>query len=393
MKTKKNIFLYMLFVFFSNLNIMSAFLSLYLSDVGLSLPAISSVFLLYQATKFIFEIPTGYVADYYGRKISGLTGMFLAILSYLMLIFMNGNVVMTYMFVFVQAVAYTFISGSVESLFVESIENEMLVRWNAVERIVFYLALALSASVGGGVIHNFGYTTAIIIDMLALIITTVAVFFMKENFKGEMKGRKKETGKREKIHLEGRQKTILLALYLIDFANAFSYVGVEDLYALYLQKFHLTSDMIGNIIALQLVVSSVFGLLTSKLQKRINKGMLICYFPVVRVLLTIPIYAFHLNVWLVPMLYLMQTILFTLYAPVKYELFQTTLEQKYRARALSFQSIMIACGAILFYGFSSFMEIYFSLAATVTVALGITFLLLIVSAILLKKTYRMNTEY
>lgn len=378
----------MLFVFFSNLNIMSAFLSLYLSDIGLSLPVISSVFLLYQATKFIFEIPTGYVADYYGRKISGLIGMFLAIVSYLILIFMNGNAVIAYVFVFIQAVGYTFISGSVESLFVDSINHEMLVRWNAVERIVFYAALALSALMGGGVIHNFGYITAIIIDVSALIITTCAILFMKENLLPE-KERKKEKGvKRERLHFTGEQKTILTALYLIDFANAFSYVGVEDLYALYLQKFNLTSDMIGIIIALQLVVSSVFGLLTAKLQKKINKRALICCFPLIRVLFTIPIYAFSLNVWMIPLLYLVQFILFTLYAPIKYELFQNNLEQKYRARALSFQSIMISCGAILFYGFSSVMEICFSLEVTVTAALLITFLLLIVSAILLKRVYK-----
>lgn len=385
MRVSKNIILYMLFVFFSNLNIMSAFLSLYLSDIGLALPVISSVFLLYQVTKFVFEIPTGYVADYYGRRVSGLVGIFLAIISYLILIFMNGNVIIAYVFVFTQAVAYTFLSGSVESLFVESIDHEMLIRWNAVERIVFYLALALSALIGGGVIHNFGYITAIMIDLLALVITACAIFFMKEDFKGEWKEQRKEKKKKERMHLGKTQKTVLIALYLIDFANAFSYVGVEDLYALYLQKFQLTSDMIGIIIALQLVVSSVFGLLTSRLQNKINKRALICCFPLVRVLLTIPIYAFHLNVWLIPLLYLVQYILFTLYAPVKYELFQKNLEKRYRARALSFQSIMISCGAILFYGFSSVMEIYFSLSATVTVALVITFLLLIVSAVLLRK--------
>ena len=386
MKTNnnKNIFLYMLFIFFSNLNIMSAFLSLYFSDIGLSLSVISSVFLLYQATKFIFEIPTGYVADYYGRKVSGLIGMFLAIVSYLILIFMNGNAFIAYVFVFIQAVGYTFISGSVESLFVDSINREMLVRWNAVERVVFYAALALSALLGGGVIYNFGYITAIIIDMLALVITTCAILFMKENFLTE-KNREREKGiKKERIHFTEEQKRMLTALYLIDFANAFSYVGVEDLYALYLQKFDLTSDMIGIIIALQLVVSSVFGLLTAKLQKKINKRVLICCFPLIRVLFTIPIYAFNLNVWMIPLLYLIQFSLFTLYAPIKYELFQNNLEHKYRARALSFQSIVISCGAILFYGFSSVMEIYFSLAVTVTVALVITFLLLTVSTILLK---------
>ena len=326
MKTKKNIKFYMLFVFFSNLNIMSSFLSLYLSDIGLSLSLVSSVFLLYQATKFLLEVPTGYVADRYGRKFSGILGMILMILSYLLLLTMNNQAITAYIFVFIQALGYTFISGSVESLFVDSIDNELLVHWNAVERIIFYFALALN------------------------------------------------------------QRNILFALYLIDFAKAFSYVGVQDLYALYLQQFGLTSNIIGIIIAFQFVISSLFGLLTPNLQKYMRNETLLYVLPAIQVIITIPAYALNINVWIVPFLYILQSIIFSLYAPVKYQLFQKNLDTSFRARALSFQSIMISMGSILFYGFSSIAGRYLALSHTVTIALVITLLLILVSSGILSKS-------
>lgn len=371
----------MFFVFFSNLNIMSSFLSLYLSDIGLSIASVSSVFFVYQATKFLFEIPTGFVADYYGRKISGICGMILMMISYLLLLIMNTQIFIAYLYVFIQAVGYTFISGSVESMFVDGIDNQLLVHWNAVERIIFYLALALSAVMGGTVIHRLGYFAAICIDVSALLVTTCMIAFMKEKKQDRQVIKKYEKGK---IYLEGNQRNILIALYLIDFANAFSYVGVEDMYSLYLQQFGLTSNIIGIIIAFQLVASSLFGLLTPYLQKYVKDYTLLYYFPIIRVIITIPAYALKVNVWFVPLIYLTQTILFTLYAPIKYQLFQKNLDISYRARALSFQSIMISMGSILFYGFSSIAAQYVSLASIVTIALVITVMLLFVSSVLLR---------
>lgn len=383
MKTKKNIKFYMLFVFFSNLNIMSSFLSLYLSDIGLSLSLVSSVFLLYQATKFLLEVPTGYVADRYGRKFSGMLGMILMILSYLLLLTMNNQAITAYIFVFIQALGYTFISGSVESLFVDSIDNELLVHWNAVERIIFYFALALSSVMGGIVIHNLGYSLAICIDIFALFVTTCTILLMKEK-KTENISPKKEKGQRYKLPVN--QRNILFALYLIDFAKAFSYVGVQDLYALYLQQFGLTSNIIGIIIAFQFVISSLFGLLTPNLQKYMRNETLLYVLPAIQVIITIPAYALNINVWIVPFLYILQSIIFSLYAPVKYQLFQKNLDTSFRARALSFQSIMISMGSILFYGFSSIAGRYLALSHTVTIALVITLLLILVSSGILSKS-------
>ena len=108
--------------------------------------------------------------------------------------------------------------------------------------------------------------------------------------------------------------------------------------------------------------------------------------PAIQVIITIPAYALNINVWIVPFLYILQSIIFSLYAPVKYQLFQKNLDTSFRARALSFQSIMISMGSILFYGFSSIAGRYLALSHTVTIALVITLLLILVSSGILSKS-------
>ena len=62
------VLLYMTFVFLSNFSTILYFLTVYLEFVGFSMVAISSMMIAYQVSKFILEVPTGYIADRLGVR-------------------------------------------------------------------------------------------------------------------------------------------------------------------------------------------------------------------------------------------------------------------------------------------------------------------------------------
>lgn len=64
----RTVLLYMTFVFLSNFSTILYFLTVYLEFVGFSMVAISSMMIAYQVSKFILEVPTGYIADRFGER-------------------------------------------------------------------------------------------------------------------------------------------------------------------------------------------------------------------------------------------------------------------------------------------------------------------------------------
>lgn len=59
----RTVLLYMTFVFLSNFSTILYYLTVYLEFVGFSMVAISSMMIAYQVSKFILEVPTGYIAE------------------------------------------------------------------------------------------------------------------------------------------------------------------------------------------------------------------------------------------------------------------------------------------------------------------------------------------
>lgn len=168
---------------------------------------------------------------------------------------------------------------------------------------------------------------------------------------------------------------ILLYLFLIDFSNAFSFVAIENLYPAYLENIGIQINLIGIFIAVQLLISASTGLFINRIRVHINDKILLYYLPFFRVLVILPIYIIKIPVIVIPVLFTLQFIVFVLYAPIKYSLFQKNIPNKYRATFISLSSQSIAFGAIGFYTFSSIMSIKFSINIIIVCALFITFLL------------------
>lgn len=370
-KNKNYIFyLYMAFVFLSNFNILSQFLSTFLSSLGFSILTISSLFLVWQVSKFILEIPTGFIADKFGRKTSSILGILILILANMA--YLTKNIYIFYIIFFARALAYTLISGSIESIYVESVDEGNLVHYNAIERLVFYVSLALSALMGGYLIDKMGYEAIIFIDIAIMIMSLIVALLFNED-RTYTKESIKSVNMKECLSIIKSNK-VLLYLYTIDLATAFSFIAVENLYPIYLEELGVEIHIVGIFISFQLIFSAIIGLFLPRIREKINDKILLYLFPFLRVLVVLPIYIFEIKIEIIPVLFALSSLLFVLYAPIKYGIFQNNIASKYRTTFISMQSQAVALGGLLYYSFSSLLSIKLSLNTIISFALIITFI-------------------
>ena len=129
MLKNKNAILYLIYTFFSSISLISPYTNLYLNEhFSFNISMIGIILMIYQATKFIFEIPTGVIADKFGKKISVIIGNILMIISYSILLLNIKELV--YISFFLKGLGYTFISGSFEAIFVNSLVCKVLTKIN-----------------------------------------------------------------------------------------------------------------------------------------------------------------------------------------------------------------------------------------------------------------------
>ena len=85
-KLKRNISVSYIYNFLLQLNITSAIWVLYLAFRGMSLVEIGLLESVYHITGVLFELPTGVIADVYGKKFSVVTGRIVSVVSCILMI-------------------------------------------------------------------------------------------------------------------------------------------------------------------------------------------------------------------------------------------------------------------------------------------------------------------
>ena len=148
----RTVLLYMTFVFLSNFSTILYFLTVYLEFVGFSMVAISSMMIAYQVSKFILEVPTGYIADRFGRKTSGLVGVVGMLGYYVALLLVRSPLLLIGAFA-LKGFAVACMSGSIEAIYIDSVSQDQLVRLNVVERFVFYASYATATDHSNVLFH------------------------------------------------------------------------------------------------------------------------------------------------------------------------------------------------------------------------------------------------
>lgn len=176
-KIKNNIKNYYLYRFFSSFDITSAIWVLYLGYKGMSLTEIGLLEGIFHITGFLSEIPTGALADLFGRRKSMIIGRITSVLSAIIMLFSNSFIGFAIGFV-LSAWGYNLNSGSEEALVYDTLkilnrEDEYL-NINGRLNLIIEVSQGLAVFIGGllsQINFSISYIVAIIIGVCSLTIS------------------------------------------------------------------------------------------------------------------------------------------------------------------------------------------------------------------------------
>ncbi|AZH69866.1 MFS transporter [Collinsella aerofaciens] len=370
----RTVLLYMTFVFLSNFSTILYFLTVYLEFVGLSMVSISSMMIAYQVSKFILEVPTGYIADRFGRKTSGLVGVVGMLGYYAALLLVRSPLLLIGAFA-LKGFAVACVSGSIEAIYIDSVSQDQLVRLNVVERFVFYASYAISACVGGFISSVGAYLIGLSADIIAMVLTLVVVVCIPEMRRGGTATTPEHGISPKMIGTAIAGNGILRSAFIMDCSQAFAFVALEDFFSLLLAGRGMNAVASG--VTIELLASASMGLIVPCAIAHVDKGRFARICGIVRLFLTalflIPLTPANL----LPVFYVLQTVAYSLFAPIKYSIFQKAADSSMRCSLISVQSQMVAVGAVLFYLLNAVLSSVAGIRVVLLVALGISSLVYI----------------
>lgn len=177
-KLRKNIYKNYLFAFLTNVDLTHGTWMIYLAFKGMSLFQLGILEGIFHVTSFLMEIPTGAIADIWGRKVSRICGRISSVIYVLLLLFSNNFIMFAISFVFA-ALSYNLESGAGDALVYDSMkelnsENEYM-RINGNNEALMQLGRVGGLVLGGYLVlrgYEFAYGIAALIGVFVIIQST-----------------------------------------------------------------------------------------------------------------------------------------------------------------------------------------------------------------------------
>ena len=181
-KLRRNITLDYLYSFICNLNMSSSIWVLYLMYQGMNLFQIGLLEGIFHATGMLTEIPSGAMADLFGRKRSLIVGRIFLTLSCIIMLFSHSFAGFAIGFI-LHAWSYNFNSGSEEALVYDSLKligkEDSYLKING--RINFTIEVSQAiATVIGGVLAEMSYSWCYFVCIVIAVLCFLPLAFMTE---------------------------------------------------------------------------------------------------------------------------------------------------------------------------------------------------------------------
>jgi MFS family permease len=181
-KLEKNLNKNFIYILLSNFHLTHGVWMLYLAYKGLNLFQIGIMESIFHITSFLMEIPTGMVADVYGRRVSRYTGRILAVVSTLIMLMANNVYLFALSFIF-SALSYNLESGAGDALIYDSLKEldkeSDYTKYKGRFEIFFQLA-SMGSLLVGGYLATRDYSLVYKLSLFIGIITIIQSFSFTE---------------------------------------------------------------------------------------------------------------------------------------------------------------------------------------------------------------------
>lgn len=164
----------------------------------------------------------------------------------------------------------------------------------------------------------------------------------------------------------------LRSAFVMDCSQAFAFVALEDFFSLLLAARGMGAVASGMTIAVQLLVSASIGFIVPSVIAHVDKRLFARICGIIRLILAALFLTPFIPVDLLPVFYVLQTVAYSLFAPIKYSVFQNAADSSMLCSLISVQSQMVAVGAVLFYLLNAVLSSVVGIRVVLLVALGIS---------------------
>lgn len=334
-------------------NLFIPFFVLFFSSKNFSSFQISILLAIISISTLLFEIPTGAIADLFGRKFSVLLGFFSQSIILILIFFANNYYLYLVLFALF-GIAATFSSGSFQAWVIDYINKNKVVKVNSYiskDSSISNFGFIISGVLGAFFVTKFGLNIIWIITGGGLFLSTLLLFIPREDYKKSkihIKESFKKITKQTKISINYSYKhPVLFYLLLILFITGII-SNLDSLLAWVplLKSFNFPDSNFGYLWSIAGVLGVFAPLISNKILKKDKERRLLI---IVSVLFLI--YGFLVLIAR-NLIFLITLILFSWFlldfrSPVSQSYFHKFIYSKMRATIGSIASLIVSIAGIL----------------------------------------------
>ena len=286
-KLDPNIYKHYFYIFLRELSFSQAIWMLFLAYRGMSLIQIGILESIFHITSLLMEVPTGIIADRFGRKTSRVLSLCSALISTLLMLTSFSFASFATAFVFM-ALGHNLESGAGDAMIydtlLESNDDGLFMKIKGKQEMFFQIAAAL-ALLGGGWIATYSYEWTYIATIgCYLSALAIAITFREPLLHNKENANRKSIGTliehcRESIEVVKKTKGLLSYVLFIEVFSLFN-TTLFFYFQNFLKSIGYVEWAIGGLLASISVAGVLMALFAHKIEARIGQKKLVAIMPI-----------------------------------------------------------------------------------------------------------------